>query len=59
VYKIIEEAFLHLNKNGFLQLVATHNKGGAMLEKKMKEVFGNVETLTKKSGFRVYCSRKE
>lgn len=58
VYDIIQEGFLHLHTGGYLQLVALHNKGGAMLEKKMKNVFGNVETLAKKSGFRVYCSRK-
>ncbi len=59
VYQLIEEAALHLRTGGLFQLVAQHNKGGAMLEKKMKEVFGNVETLVKKGGFRVYCSRKQ
>ncbi len=59
VYQLIEQAVGHVRSGGFLQLVAQHNKGGAMLEKKMKEVFGNVETLVKKGGFRVYCSRKE
>lgn len=59
VYLMIEEAPLHLKKNGMLQLVAKHQKGGAMLEKKMKEVFGNVTVLVKKGGIRVYCSRKE
>ncbi len=57
VYKLIEEAPAHLKKKGMLQIVAQHNKGGAMLEKKMKEVFGNVETVVKKAGFRVYCSK--
>jgi len=55
-YKIIEEAITHLNKEGTLQLVARHQKGGRMLEKKMQEVFGNAETLAKKGGFRVYLS---
>ncbi len=59
VYRLIEEAPLYLKKNGLLQLVAKHKKGGAMLEKKMKEVFGNVSVLVKKGGFRVYCSKKE
>ncbi len=59
VYQIIAEAPLHLKQNGLLQLVAKHQKGGAMLEKKMKEIFGNVMVLAKKGGFRVYCSRKE
>ncbi len=59
LYKLITEAPLYLKSNGILQLVASHNKGGAMLEKKMKEVFGNVSTLVKKGGLRVYCSKKE
>ena len=58
LYKLIIEAPLYLKSGGVLQFVASHNKGGSMLEKKMKEVFGNVSTLVKKGGFRVYCSRK-
>lgn len=58
-YELIDGAFLKLNKNGSLQIVARHNKGGFMLEKKMNEVFGNVSCLAKKSGFRVYRSIKE
>lgn len=57
-YKIIEQAKNYLNPNGTFQLVAFHKRGGAMLEKKMQEIFGNVETLAKKSGFRVYVSVK-
>jgi len=56
-YSIIEEALKHLSSGGKLYLVAMHNKGGAMLEKKMHDVFGNVETVGKKGGFRVYVSR--
>lgn len=57
-YKIIEEAEKHLVKGGSLQLVARHQKGGKMLKKKMEEVFGNVEELVKRSGYRVYKSEK-
>lgn len=55
-YQIIEHSKSHLKLGGSLNLVALHNRGGSMLEKKMKEVFGNVETVAKKSGFRVYQS---
>jgi 16S rRNA (guanine1207-N2)-methyltransferase len=57
-FKLIEDSFEHLNKNGTLQLVARHNKGGSTLAKKMEEVFGNVETIAKSGGFHVYLSRK-
>jgi len=56
-FKIIEDAKKHLKKDGTLQLVARHQKGGKQLEKKMQEVFGDTEVLSKKSGFRVYLSK--
>ncbi|MGE0792897.1 MAG: class I SAM-dependent methyltransferase [Candidatus Woesearchaeota archaeon] len=58
-FKFITESFEHLNKDGELQLVARHQKGGKMLELKMQEVFGNVDVLGKQSGFRVYRSKKK
>lgn len=57
-YDLIEQSYDRLKDNGTLQIVARKNKGGAMLSQKMEEVFGNVETLGKKSGFWVYMSRK-
>ncbi len=56
-FEIIEKAKDYLEKNGLLQLVARHNKGGKMLEKKMREVFGNVKDIAKKGGYRVYISK--
>lgn len=56
-FEIIEKAKGHLKQGGLLQLVARHNKGGKELEKKMKEVFGNIEETAKKSGYRVYLSK--
>lgn len=53
-YQFIEESFAHLEKNGAFLLVARHQKGGKMLEAKIEDIFGNVETLAKKGGFRVY-----
>ena len=55
-FKIIDGAKKHLNEKGFLQLVARHNKGGSMLEKYMKEIFGNVKQIAKGSGYRLYVS---
>ncbi len=57
-YKLIEESAPHLKEEGLLQIVARHQKGGKELEKKMKETFGNVEETAKKSGYRVYVSKK-
>lgn len=57
-FAMIQESEKFLNNGGSLQLVARHKKGGKGLEKKMEEVFGNVEQIAKKSGFRVYLSKK-
>jgi len=57
-FEMIEMSFDHLNKNGLLQIVARHNKGGSTFEKKMQEVFGNVKEISKKSGYRIYVSEK-
>ncbi len=55
----IKESFNHLNKNGSIQLVCRRQKGGDFLESYMNEVFGNVEIIGQKSGFRLYKSVKE
>jgi len=55
--KIIEDSKNYLNPNGTLQLVARHQKGGKSLSKVMEEVFGNMGTLGRKSGYHLYCSR--
>tara|TARA_Y100000310_G_scaffold325241_1_gene388441 strand:+ start:2158 stop:2745 length:588 start_codon:yes stop_codon:yes gene_type:complete len=54
---LISKAKDYLKKGGSLQLVARHNKGGESLSLYMKEVYGNLETLVKKGGYRVYLSR--
>ncbi|MGV8086404.1 MAG: class I SAM-dependent methyltransferase [Candidatus Woesearchaeota archaeon] len=57
--EFITQSFNHLNDNGSLQLVAPHNKGGESLKKVMLEIFGNVDELCKKRGYRVYYSVKK
>jgi 16S rRNA (guanine1207-N2)-methyltransferase len=55
-YRIIEGARDHLIPGGTLQIVSRHQKGGKRLMDKMREVFGNVEVLAKKSGYWIYSS---
>jgi 16S rRNA G1207 methylase RsmC len=57
--EFIKQSHAHLNKNGSLQLVAPHNKGGESLKKYMVEIFGNAGELVKKRGYRVYISVKK
>ncbi len=56
-FKIIEDSKKYLVKDGLLQLVARHQKGGKELGKRMELVFGNIRETAKKSGYRVYVSR--
>jgi 16S rRNA (guanine1207-N2)-methyltransferase len=56
IFPLIEGAGTHLSKGGSLQLVL--RKGVKAIPAKMTEVFGNVETISKKSGYRVFRSRK-
>lgn len=58
-FKMIKESFSHLNKSGFFELVARHNKGGRTYSKYMQEIFGNVKDIAKGGGYRVYLSKKE
>lgn len=55
--QIIKQAPEHLKRNGLLQIVARHHKGGRRLMNLMEEVFGNVEIIASKGGYRVYISR--
>lgn len=56
VYKIIEGAHEHLSNGGSLQVVV--RKGFRRIEGKMLAVYGNVDTLAKKGGYRVFISEK-
>lgn len=58
-FSMVEDSINYLNEAGIFYLVARHKKGGQSFEKKMQEVFGNVEAIAKKKGFRVYMSIKK
>lgn len=57
--ELVDQAKGHLNKNGSLQLVAFHNKGGKRIMEYMEEIFGNSKIIAKDGGARVYKSVKE
>ena len=59
IRRMIEEAPAHLTDGGSLQLVAMTNKGGETYAKIMKETFGNVETIARGSGFKIYKSVRQ
>ncbi|MBI4918428.1 class I SAM-dependent methyltransferase [archaeon] len=57
-FELFELSKKHLENKGIFQIVARHKKGGRTFENKMKELFGNVKTIAKESGYRVYVSEK-
>jgi len=58
IFSWIEQSKEHLNKNGKFYLVCKTKLGARSYETHMNEVFGNVETIDRGSGYRVLCSRK-
>jgi len=55
---MIEQSRDHLKNDGLLQVVARHKKGGKSLSEVMEKTFGNLAVIAKRSGYRVYVSRK-
>lgn len=54
--RLIAEAKDHLTPEGRLFVVARHQKGGKSLMAFMESVYGPIETLARKSGYRVYAT---
>ena len=58
VHEILENAPTYLALGGTLTIVIGKQHGAASAEKKMEDVFGNVERLDRKKGFWILQSRK-
>jgi 16S rRNA G1207 methylase RsmC len=58
VLRIIDQAPLHLVGNGIFEIVVRSKIGGKRLANVMEETFGNVETLARRSGYRILMSKK-
>jgi len=59
VHQILEEAPLYLEDGGSLTIVIGKQHGAESAQKKMREVFGNVERIKRKKGFWILQSIKE
>ncbi|EFR85976.1 methyltransferase, partial [Listeria monocytogenes FSL F2-208] len=55
---ILEGAYDHLQETGELWIVIQKKQGAPSAEKKMEEVFGNVETVAKDKGYFIFKSVK-
>ncbi len=58
VAHIVRGAFRHLEKDGLFQLVVRTRIGGSQILSELRKVFGDVEVLARKSGYRVFLSKK-
>lgn len=58
IFKIYQESFNNLNKNGYFYCVIKTKHGAKSTEKELNNIFGNVETLSIEEGYRVYRSIK-
>lgn len=59
VHGIIAGSFNHLQKGGKLVIVIQKKQGAPSAEKKMNEIFGNVELLAREKGYWILMSVKE
>lgn len=58
VHQILEESYDHLIDGGKLQIVIQKKQGAPSAQKKMQEVFGNVERVSLEKGYWVLQSEK-
>ena len=59
VHRILAEAYDHLIKEGQLVIVIQKKQGAPSAQKKMQEVFGNVERIALDKGYWILVSTKE
>lgn len=58
VSQIVSEALEHLRESGLFQIVIRSRMGSKQLLTTMEKTFGNVEIIARKSGYRVFLSKK-
>ena len=59
VFSFYEQAFESLNPGGYLYVVLQRKQGAPSTMDKLKDLFGNCETLSIDGGYRVMRSRRE
>ena len=54
VFEILEKAYDHLNDDGELFVVIQKKQGAPSAKKKMEDVFGNCEVVTRDKGYFIF-----
>lgn len=58
VFKLYEQSYDHLNKNGVFYAVIQKKQGAPSSVKKLEELFGNCEIIAKEKGYWVLFAKK-
>ena len=58
IYKMFEDAYDHLNKNGLFFAVIRRKQGAESALRKFEEIFGNAEVIAREKGYWVLKSSK-
>ena len=58
VHGVVVKGYEHLKEGGKIYLVIQKKQGAPSLEKRLEEVFGNVETADKRNGYFVLMAKK-
>lgn len=58
VHTFVDQAYQHLRSDGLLYVVIQKKQGAGSMEKKMKQVFSNVEKIRQDKGYWILKSKK-
>ncbi|WP_059105428.1 class I SAM-dependent methyltransferase [Shouchella shacheensis] len=58
VHRLLEQAYDHLTTNGQVWVVIQKKQGAPSAKEKLRQCFGNVETVAKDKGYYLLCAEK-
>ncbi len=59
VYRLLDEAYAALKPGGSLWVVVQNKQGAPSMKRKLQDLFGNVEDVARKAGYRVLRARRQ
>ena len=58
IYKMFEDAYMHLNEGGLFTIVIRKQQGAESAVKKLNEIFNNCEVIDRDKGYWILQSSK-
>ena len=59
VYRLLDEAYAALKPGGSLWVVVQNKQGAPSMKRKLQDLFGNVDDVARKAGYRVLRARRQ